>query len=383
MKLSEVGLMFGRLKLTSKSIPVPDRTVAAGAEVADLPKAAIEFVERMIGEGGYLPEDLLPEALQISAADVYVGEVNNGGHAQFAHNSRLDPALIERAIAGLKGGGLHMLATCLETLKSQSDAGPVPDMKALDDAFFSESDEYPEAIHAWIRPLVTPLSDRAYTACMKRLLKRDADRNQRVNRRVTSVWHRQLLDENRIGFNLAARSNGLQHTVYQIHAGQDFLYLGQDVTAWSLTLAGGQSLWGCRVPGFAVLHPEQPSGHIVGLEKMRAFLMTPLKASDEEIADARASTVELTPAPIAVALLERARIPLDQVRAIGIMYPSASWDKPGSRCYAIHLKGGRALRLRVAKHRAELINKRGWWRAHLKGKRLEEVRRRAEVDIAG
>jgi hypothetical protein len=95
--------------MSTAAHPVPVTTVVVRRErlvAGDLPTAISEFVHDIIRTGAYLPRELPPKAMQINQIGFYVGQVNNGGHAQFEHNSgEVFQISVANALNGLKAMG--------------------------------------------------------------------------------------------------------------------------------------------------------------------------------------------------------------------------------------------------------------------------------------
>lgn len=79
-------------------------------------------------------EDFPEEALLTHAVSVYVGQVNNGGHWQFAVNTRLDPVLTDRVARGLRriGAAEHIRIFEAAMALMPAPAG-LPGVLALDE----------------------------------------------------------------------------------------------------------------------------------------------------------------------------------------------------------------------------------------------------------
>ncbi|MFW2545296.1 DMP19 family protein [Primorskyibacter sp. 2E107] len=73
---------------------------------APLVLAVVRFTNHMTGEGRYKRTELPPAALQAFHCDYYLAQVNNGGHAQFVHNTlALIEDTFEDVVTGLKAMG--------------------------------------------------------------------------------------------------------------------------------------------------------------------------------------------------------------------------------------------------------------------------------------
>jgi hypothetical protein len=153
----------------------PDPTV--------LPNAVIAFCTWCVDELGLPHDTVQPDAWLIYHTDFYVGQVRNGGHGQFAGNSRMDRAVLVAVDAGLEALGLDdlgaifgrfvsVMATDRALYNQAVDGcgfGDIPAaIKALDDAFFAshDADQFNQRTSDWLRRIphvlaLTPAEKRA------------------------------------------------------------------------------------------------------------------------------------------------------------------------------------------------------------------------------
>jgi hypothetical protein len=85
----------------------------------DLVLAVGNYVNAMLNEGLYTRFEINPKAMQVYHADLYLAEVNNGGHSQFIHNCNVYGSLadvIADARAGLAAMGAHGQLTALDKM---------------------------------------------------------------------------------------------------------------------------------------------------------------------------------------------------------------------------------------------------------------------------
>jgi hypothetical protein len=85
----------------------------------DLVFAVDVFVNAMLNEGLYTRFEINQKAMQVCRADVYLAEVNNGGHSQFIHNCNVYGSLadvIADARAGLAAMGAHGQLAALDKM---------------------------------------------------------------------------------------------------------------------------------------------------------------------------------------------------------------------------------------------------------------------------
>lgn len=135
----------------------------------DLPNAVVQFVNRTIHEGFYERGELPVEALWSYNVDYYLAQVNNGGHGQFAGNSRWLEAIVMDIQDGLEAMGLaEALGIFRDLMRFAADEpdrfvraaegggfGEIdPVIRALDDRFFaSPSSTIAPGNGRWLRSL--------------------------------------------------------------------------------------------------------------------------------------------------------------------------------------------------------------------------------------
>ena len=163
----------------------------------DLAAAVVRFVTDMLAEGQYLRDELPREAFIAHHLDYYVGQVNNGGHAQFAGNSgwraevnadiRDGLALIgEQAAAAIFAECERIAAEQPKAFAKAAEgcgfAGTWQLMEALDTAFYAgPGKSIPAANAAWLRrlPIVRVVPDVDYPAEIERLAAQNWQRGAR------------------------------------------------------------------------------------------------------------------------------------------------------------------------------------------------------------
>ncbi|HEY4251720.1 MAG TPA: DUF4375 domain-containing protein [Roseomonas sp.] len=154
-----------------------ERDVSSG-NPHNLWDSAAEFAAWAMDVALLEPGEFPEEALLVASLSRYVGQVMNGGHWQFAHNTRMDASLIQRVqrslemlsaqdYAGLFTEFQQIMASDLELLGkalSPSWRSPPEAVEALDDRFYAlDLDGLIARTAAWLRtlPSFTPLSRAA------------------------------------------------------------------------------------------------------------------------------------------------------------------------------------------------------------------------------
>jgi hypothetical protein len=83
-------------------VVVSEESVRAGSEEI---LASNTFVVRALAAALLRPVEIAPSALQAASVGYYLAQLENGGFAQFAYNSGLDPELVERIRSGFEAMG--------------------------------------------------------------------------------------------------------------------------------------------------------------------------------------------------------------------------------------------------------------------------------------
>jgi hypothetical protein len=121
-------------------------------------ETVVEIVNRLLFDGGFTRAELPPELLMGYSVDYYLAQVNNGGHAQFGHNSRL----VEGTLSDIRQG--------LVAMGDLEAAGIFADFEAYrrdDPAGFTQG-----LTDGWKNPVMKSLDDRFYAGLSKRLVNR-------------------------------------------------------------------------------------------------------------------------------------------------------------------------------------------------------------------
>jgi hypothetical protein len=137
-------------------------------DVDTLVAAVIEFGNWCVNEAWLVPAEVQRDVWLIHHISFYIGQVNNGGHGQFAGNSGMEPQMLDDLDAGLDTLGLHDLLAIFRRFRRDLDSdrnlkravmegcgfGDIPDAaRAADDAFFRSPEReqfYPRAT-CWLK----------------------------------------------------------------------------------------------------------------------------------------------------------------------------------------------------------------------------------------
>jgi hypothetical protein len=117
----------------------------------DLPAAISQFVHDITWAGGYLPDQLPPKVMHVHHLGYYVGQVCNGGHAQFFHNcGETFQTVAAGALAALKAMGaekqhqaLAAMAAWAETSSEESREAQVNALDGFEKLFWAGENERP------------------------------------------------------------------------------------------------------------------------------------------------------------------------------------------------------------------------------------------------
>ena len=157
-------------------VPVPENTVT-GTEPY-LPLYVSMFVHHVLGTAMYLPAEVPREVLLAAYVNNYVGDVNNGGHYQFAGNFEWDEEVRELVREGLATLGLEEAMRIFAELEAYArpepdpfPGGPMdPFLNELDTRFYNGVGKAIEAANtAWIktRPWLRPVPQEEYFQTMR------------------------------------------------------------------------------------------------------------------------------------------------------------------------------------------------------------------------
>ncbi|HEY0024801.1 MAG TPA: hypothetical protein VGB24_17945 [Longimicrobium sp.] len=167
--------------------------------------AVVGFCQWCMGEAWLIREEVQPDAWLIFDTSTYISEVRNGGHGQYAGNTRMRPEVLDAVEAALETLGLSELHGIFRRFRNVLEADPALKRKtmegygfgdipgvidALDDAFYKSEDPqrfYPRA-ESWLReaPTVVALTPRQIRARQAAILAS----NRRLERRRAAALRR-------------------------------------------------------------------------------------------------------------------------------------------------------------------------------------------------
>ena len=170
---------------------------------ADLVYGLVRYVNLMMEDGSYDPTQIPAQAMQSYHTDLYLAQVNNGGHSQFIGNL-LGPHFddtIRNIRAGLQDiqsqGHIQIFTEFLKWMQENprlvpelTGCGDIPEaLNALDTRFYglsktqNLSDLNAKWIDSWKELRVVP--DQAYKSEMQKLF--DSNPSQAANDRVRAI----------------------------------------------------------------------------------------------------------------------------------------------------------------------------------------------------
>jgi hypothetical protein len=186
--------IWSRGSLTrSQGLLAPDILVTKAEHGAGdphaLPDAVIRFCRWCVEEAWLVRDEVQPDAWLIHHSSYYIAQVNNGGHGQFAGNSRMMPDVLDDVETGLGRLGLDDLLGVFRRFRSALAADPalkratmegygfgdIPDsIRAVDDAFFESPDleRFHREAARWLQeaPTVLALTPREIRARQEAIL---------------------------------------------------------------------------------------------------------------------------------------------------------------------------------------------------------------------
>lgn len=261
-------------------ILVPDSVLSPSAHEADLLQTVVTYVNRMRDEGCYTANDLRKQSLGAYAADYYFAQVCNGGHRQFAHNSRMEKLTIERAVETLETVGLTQMATSLRSLVEQ---GEKADFSTLDQDFMSQREDYYPAMNGWLRPHLDAVPANGYETALMALLRRDAKRQQRFEDKAALRVQQLSEDKLRVGFGLAAlrAGSGLVH----IFGGSPVSILGETFYQFPMRLADQRIVYGLKPAGVSAIYREKLPNRIEDFSKFVEQVKSESISDDTQVSE--------------------------------------------------------------------------------------------------
>lgn len=168
-------------------IVVPEPAIEGAS--GDLVQANVDFVNAMMEKAALLPGEFPPQSFYSHYADYYLAQVLNGGHGQYARNSKWNETVVRAAAFGLNamGAGAHLAIlerfAAIVNGKDHKRARAIlegggfglldPAVEALDEEFYALQTETPLAPlnAAWLKslPQLTVVPRAEYAIALERI----------------------------------------------------------------------------------------------------------------------------------------------------------------------------------------------------------------------
>jgi hypothetical protein len=205
--------------------PISDVLVSQSAYESSDPAVIVaqnvDFVNRLLNQGAYLPDEVPLNARRAYHADYYLAQVSNGGHGQFVGNSRWAPIVIKDIADALAAMGAapfdaifrdlcRLIGSDSERAEAIANSGgfgePDPAIADLDKRYFAQ-DAYQIITPAnarWLRslPELRVVGDADYPAEIQALCEANPERPARLSAREREGIAARLLDPVRVASRL-------------------------------------------------------------------------------------------------------------------------------------------------------------------------------------
>ena len=349
----------------------------------DLPAAISQFVLNVTRAGAYLPHELPPKATQVHHLGYYVGQVSNGGHAQFLHNSNSLGAfqtVAAGALAALKAMGAEkqhqVLAAMVAWAAANSEASRevhVNAMKGFDKRFWAAEnerpifetwaeDERPTLAGRWISnwPELQIVKDDRYDLAIEEIAALNPFRVPRLAWRNVQSIRYQITDPVQIAIAVACGAVGPEpETKTRVAGHVPFLEIeGKQCVGHIVQTDKGKRLCVCDDEGarlYAYHEDDQRAKRAPGEDTMKYLSRRAVSSVGSRLSAVDAATIQRfvkvaneTQAPEAIELLlRRAGLsPAATVTAWGALENEALW---------IAFTDGRLVVARTFSHGATLV----------------------------
>lgn len=256
--------------------------------------AVVDFANAMMHQGLYIPDELPPGVMQAYHADYYLAQVNNGGHSQFIHNSRVHAETTWRnAAAGLTAMGATRHAAILDDMLAWARANPAaveaqtgfeggraPELDALDERFYALEKTDPMATLSarWILgwPETCALPDADYAEAMRRAPDLNPAYAARLEARRFVDILKMTIEPAYVGFAFAAMRKERREMLIEIQNGHYEDVEGVSTLVWRLRASDGLKFGvadhqGCRLYD-ALVHDNPPMPAYGDSEGMKAAI---------------------------------------------------------------------------------------------------------------
>jgi hypothetical protein len=166
------------------TVIVRQASLRESADPQALAQDVVAFVNHAAGPAMFRREELPQEALRAFHVDFYVAQVNNGGHGQFAHNSRWEERVLRDIEEGLARLDVPEAVEIFGSFRTFAVAEPVRFRRTFEGSGFGDIDPFVErldrryydgvgrelsrALRDWIAgwACLRPLDDHGYRAAM-------------------------------------------------------------------------------------------------------------------------------------------------------------------------------------------------------------------------
>ena len=180
------------------SILVRQSSLGDGADRYALVQDVVNFVNHALREAMFRRDELPQDALRAFHVDFYIAQVNNGGHGQFAYNSRWDEPVLRDIGEGLAAIGVAEATEIFKSFQTYAVLEPARFQRTLEGSGFGEIDPFverldqrfydgagkalAEALRQWIagRPTLRPLDDTHYREAMHNLAAKNPEQAARA-----------------------------------------------------------------------------------------------------------------------------------------------------------------------------------------------------------
>jgi hypothetical protein len=344
--------------------------------------------------GGYTRDELPAVAIQAYHADVYLGEVVNGGHSQFIGNVGIEmlPTVAGDALAGLEAMGASAQQQILQEMIDWVQAHPgeaavqsgfnnrAPALDALDKRFYEAEDKesmIPLAarwIAGWPELRVVPREE--FASEIKRLAQLHPHQSRRIWRSVQDIRF-QMTDDLQI--TIAAACGAVlpeAELKLQVHAGSKMVVEGRQCVAFGVRTDKGSRLCAFEETG-GRLYEFGAGSPIPAFEQAKSQTSTDLRRLSVVGADtirnfSKIAVQNLAAEAIDLLLRKSDVDPAAMITALRVSDEGAVW-------YAV--SGTTCIMVATLRDRADLIGSDG--KAVLTVTRTEIERHAAEAAAGG
>ena len=266
-----------------------DEAALESDEKYEVVQSVVDFVN-WAGQMAMLNRDEIPrEALLAYHVDYYLAQVNNGGHRQFAHNSRMSAATLDDIEAGLNAMGAREFLSIFKDFLALTQSRPdllavamedsayktkTPEFDALDNPFFALDGGKPllDLNTNWLQslPNFKALSVAELKDAQDEILSRNPLLAERRAHRIGLREAEEAKDPTYVAIKALCAKAGL---------------LFEGLNAGSYPDEKGKTFWGVRTSSgvrFALLGPEES---ILFSDYSRKKMIVTLRAGETSAGD--------------------------------------------------------------------------------------------------